>query len=436
MNPLRTIDKSEPLLVAISGGADSVALLHYLVMHNYYCIATHCNFHLRGDESDRDQEFVQAFCDHLSVPLHIAHFDTKKYAAENNMSIEMAAREQRYQYFDKLSDDLNIKYIAVAHHADDQSETFLLNLIRGTGIRGLSGMKPINGKIIRPLLKYSRQDIELYCRAHKLKFVTDSTNLSDAYVRNRIRHKVVPELKSINLSFLKTMRHNMQHLSDIAEIFAGLVEAFKGKAVVELEGQVLISMEHLQELQNPEPYIYEIVSPYGFSADSIHKMANCVDLHHWGRIFFTEKYRAIVDRFNLIIIPRDTDQESNEHLIEADQAEIFSPIHLTFRMFDKTEDFQMSKTTDKIHIDAEKIYFPLKLRHWENGDAFRPLGMKGYKKVSDFFVDNKFSQLEKEQTWLLLSGEEIIWIVGKRIDDRVKITEKTKQILELTVLNL
>ncbi|MBE6339903.1 MAG: tRNA lysidine(34) synthetase TilS [Bacteroidales bacterium] len=428
------IDKNKPVLVAVSGGADSVAMLHMLVGQGYYCIAAHCNFHLRGAESDADEVFVRSFCEELGVPCYVEHFDTRKYAQQKSVSIEMAARELRYQWFYSLLDKYDIPCVAVAHHADDAAETFMLNLVRGTGLKGLTGMKPVQGRVVRPMLRYSRQDIELYCRAHRLKFCTDSTNQSDAYVRNRIRHHVIPQLKTINPSFLRTMRNNMAHLNQIYSLFAQQASEFMKRAVVELEDQTLISMDNLQKLPEVEPFIFEILFPKGFSPDSIHKIARCVAEKRWGRILFSSKYRVIVDRFNLMIMPRDEQTENEETDIEMDQDEVYTPIHLKISTFERTDDYQVSKDANIAHFNADKVYFPLTLRHWRTGDMFRPLGMKGFKKLSDFFVDNKMNQVQKENAWILEAGGEIIWIVGMRIDDRFKITADCKEVLQIEII--
>lgn len=429
------IDKHHGVLVAVSGGADSISLLHWLVTHEYYCVAAHCNFHLRGAESDSDEAFVRQTCNDFGVPLHVAQFDTRRYAAERGISIEMAARELRYQWFDKLLDQLSLPCVAVAHHADDAVETFLLNLVRGTGIKGLSGMKTKQGRVVRPMLRYSRQDIELYCRAHKLKYVTDSSNNSDAYMRNRLRHQVVPQLKQINPSFLATMQANMMHLDQISALFSCQVSDFVKRAVVEVDDQMLISMEHLSELAYPEPFLFEILFSRGFRPDTIHRMARCVTERRWGRILFAPRYRAIVDRYNVIVMPRSTEQEVSVYDIEMGQSEVFCPLHLELHNFSLTPAFELSRSNTIAHFDAQKIEFPLTLRRWRNGDTFRPLGMKGFKKLSDFFVDNKLNRVEKEKVWVMEAGGEIAWIVGMRIDDRYKITPRSTEVLEIKILN-
>ena len=429
------IDKDKAVLVALSGGADSVAMLHMLVAQGYYCVAAHCNFHLRGAESDADEAFVRSFCEELGVPCLVQHFDTRKYAQQKSISIEMAARELRYQWFFQILDERNIPCVAVAHHADDAAETFMLNLVRGTGIKGLTGMKSLQGRVVRPMLRFSRQDIELYCRAHKLKFCTDSTNQSDAYVRNRIRHHVIPQFKTINPSFLRTMRNNMAHLNQIYSLFQRQVEEFAKRAVVELDDQMLISIDNLLKLPVIEPFIFEVLSPKGFTSDSIHKISRCVEDKRWGRILFSSKYKVIVDRYNLIVVSRDAQNENEEYDIEMDQNEVYEPIRLKISNFERTDDYQLSKDANIAHFDADKVYFPLTLRRWRTGDMFRPLGMKGFKKLSDFFVDKKMSRFEKDNTWILEAGGEIIWIVGQRIDDRFKITADCKEILQIELIS-
>ena len=434
MEQKRLLDKEKGVLVAISGGADSVALLHYLVNNGYYCVAAHCNFHLRGDESDRDEQFVRAYCQELSVPCHVVHFDTKAYSAEKGISIEMAARELRYQWFTKLVEQYSLQGVAVAHHSDDAVETFILNLVRGTGIRGLSGMKPRQGNVIRPLLHYSRQEIELYCRAHKLKYVTDSTNASDAYTRNRIRHNVIPQLKAINPSFLATMRGNMTHLNQICQLFDAQVQQFVKRSVVDIDGQTLIAMEHVKALPMIEPYIFELLFPKGFSADTVRKIVDCIEGERWGRVFYSPQHRALVDRYNIVIQPRDKEVEDREFDIQMDQPDMFKPIRLAIRSMQHDASFEFSRDSNVAHFNADKLYFPLTLRHWRNGDTFRPLGMKNFKKLQDFFVDQKFSIADKEKTWVLESGGEIVWIVGHRIDDRFKVVDNCKEILEIKLL--
>ncbi|MBQ3635887.1 MAG: tRNA lysidine(34) synthetase TilS [Bacteroidales bacterium] len=429
------IDRSRAVLVAISGGADSVALLHKLVSAGFHCVAAHCNFHLRGAESDRDEQFVRSFCDSLSVPLRVAHFDTRAFAEQNHLSIEMAARQLRYEWFESIMREDNIPTLAVGHHADDDVETFFLNLVRGTGPRGLSGMKPVNGHVVRPLLDMSRESVELYCKAHRLSFVTDSTNLHDEYSRNRIRHHVVPELKALNPAFLRTMQHNMHHLDDVYRLFLSMVADFEQRCVTEFDGQLLIPVEHLVALPNMEPYLFEILQRRGFSSASVRGIAICVALSKWGRVFYSPSARAVVDRFNLIVTPLSSQSDAATSIEIPDGTdELFFPLHLRLRRVEVSDDFRLSKDPSLVHLNADKLQFPLVLRHWRTGDFFRPLGMRGFKKLSDFFVDSKMSVVEKENTWILESAGEIVWILGRRIDDRFKFTDSCRNVLEIHLL--
>ncbi len=435
VNIERIVDKSRAVLVAVSGGADSVALLHMLVSAGYHCVAAHCNFHLRADESNSDEAFVRNFCDSLSVPLHVAHFDTTRFAAEEKISIEMAARRLRYDWFAQLLDSENIPVVAVAHHADDNVETFFLNLLRGTGLRGLTGMKRHAGRVVRPLLSMSRQAIENYCQIHHLSYVTDSTNLSDVYQRNRIRHRIVPEFKELNPSFLSTMRANMQHLDAVYALFMCEVEKFIARSVIEYDGQTLIPIEDLQQLPNPEPYLFEILSPQGFSGQTISAVARCIALSRWGRVFYSAQYRAVVDRYNVIVDQRSEPGTPSSVEVDSMTDEVFYPLHLRFRRFSPQPNYVVSRNPRVAHLDASKIDYPLVVRHWCRGDTFRPLGMKGFKKVSDFFVDSKMSVVEKESAWMILSAGEIVWIVGRRIDDRFKVSPSCKDILEIELID-
>lgn len=426
------ISDYKKMLVAVSGGADSVALLHMLVDSGMQCRAVHCNFHLRGDESDRDEAYVRRLCAALGVPLHVEHFDTKGYAVEHKVSIEMAARELRYELFDKLLDEFDLPVVAVAHHADDAVETFMLNISRGTGIKGLTGMKSLQGRVVRPLLGMSRCDIEKYCDERHIEYCTDSTNLEDEYTRNKIRHNIVQVFKEINPSFLRTMRGTMDHLSQVYGVFLRDVERFKQRAMTEEGGEIRIDIQEILALgEDAEVYLFEILNSEGFTADSIKKI--CKTLRKGdgcGKVWYGAKKRAIIDRLCLILAQCDISFAS---FAVDGEGEIATPIKM--RVEEKVVDssFILSKEPTKIDLDADKVKFPLIIRRWRDGDRFRPLGMKGWKKVSDFFVDQKMGLREKEECWIMESGGEIIWIVGRRIDDRFKWTKETKRVIEIEI---
>ncbi|MDO4461644.1 MAG: tRNA lysidine(34) synthetase TilS [Bacteroidia bacterium] len=420
----------EKVLVAVSGGADSVALLHLLWREGHECMAVHCNFHLRGEEADRDERYVRELCGELGVPLHVEHFDTRGYAQEHKVSIEMAARELRYALFEKMLDEHDIPVVAVAHHADDSAETFMLNVARGTGIRGLAGMKEVQGRVIRPLLWMSRLDIERYCEEHKLRYVTDSSNLEDEYTRNKIRHNIIPVFKSINPSFLNTMRETMGHLRGVYNIYMREIERFKREAISIENDEVHISLKKLREIDDVEVYLFEILYEYGFSADSVSKISQAIETNGCGKVWHSNTHRLIFDRECLILAQSRVSFASYtiEHVGEIDM-----PIWMKIEKIDIGEGYKISRDAKCVDVDAEKIEFPLTIRSWREGDRFRPLGMKGWKKLSNFFVDQKMGQTEKERCLLLESGGEIIWVVGRRVDDRVKVTEGTKSIIRLTI---
>lgn len=420
----------EKILVAVSGGADSVALLHKLWKEGHKCMAVHCNFHLRGEEADRDETYVRELCKKLDIPLHVEHFDTKSYAKEHRISIEMAARELRYSLFERLLDEHDIQAVAVAHHADDAAETFMLNVARGTGIRGLAGMKEIQGRVVRPLLGESRLDIERYCDENGLCFVTDSSNLEDEYTRNKIRHNIIPVFKSINPSFLNSMKETMRHLSSVYSIFQKEIERFKREAVTHNGDEIQISLSKLRELEDAETYLFEILSEYGFSADSVHKISQAINTKACGKTWYSGTHRVIFDRLCLILAQSESKFAS--YNIEG-IGETNTPIRIKIEREETKEGFRVSRDANCVHLDADKIGFPLTIRNWREGDRFKPLGMKGWKKLSDFFVDQKMGQTEKERCWIIESNGEIIWVVGRRIDDRVKVTKETRNVIKLTI---
>lgn len=425
------IERGKPVLVAISGGADSVALLHILVTAGYDCVAAHCNFHLRGADSDSDESFVRSFCGSMGVPLRVAQFDTLAYAASHKASVEMAARELRYDWFFSILDETGIPAVAVAHHADDAAETFLLNLTRGTGLRGLTGMKAVQGRVVRPMLGVSRREVELYCMAHGLSFVTDCTNNSDDYARNRIRHHVIPELKALNPSFLTTMGRNMDHLSQVFALFEAQVEAFRQASVSQSDGGIAISACGLSRLPEPEPFIFEVLAPLGFSPKSIHDVAHCLAERRFGRLFFAPGWRAVVDRSGILAQPMTAGAADEQAVVESCPAHVSSPLRVEVAVLPKPEGYAFSRDPFVMHLDADKVAMPLTLRRWRQGDAFRPLGMRGEKKLSDFFVDCKLSRPQKESVWVAEAAGRIVCVLGMRIDDRVKVSPQTTNILEI-----
>ena len=417
----------QPVLVAVSGGADSMALLHLLKNRRINICAAHCNFNLRGEESDGDQRLVEEYCEQHEIKLYIKSFDTNHYAVENKVSIEMAARELRYGWFNSLIDDHQFEALITGHHGNDSIETFFLNLVRGTGVKGLSGIQYRNGNILRPLLDFSRLQIEEYCNQHEILFRYDSSNSDVQYLRNKIRHEVIPVLEQMNPSFFNTMLHNMEHLQEAEMLLQEVVERFKAEVLVDEHEKVLIPISKLNLYAEKKTILFEVLRPYGFNASVVDDVICHLDGIS-GKQFFSETHRLIKDRHNLLVMPKE--EITVDHFwLEEGEREL--PIKVEAKMYKIPADFSFSTNPRLIHLDADLVDLPLLFRKWQEGDRFMPLGMSQYKKVSDFFIDNKFSLADKEQAWIAISGEDIVWIAGHRIDDRFKITKRTKHILEV-----
>lgn len=416
------------IIVGVSGGSDSVALLHILHHLGYECIVAHCNFHLRGDESYRDEYFVEKLAKKLNFKYFITHFDTKKYVEDAGMSVEMAARELRYAWFEKIRKENKAEAIAVAHHQDDSVETVLLNLIRGTGIRGLSGMLPKNGKIIRPLLAIYHDDVLAYLKDNELDYVDDSTNAEDIFIRNKIRLKIIPLMETINPSVKQAISRSSSNLYQAEKIYLKYIEEAKSKV---FSGNKITISELLKQ-EEAQTVLYEILTPYGFTPSTIDDIFDSIEGQS-GKIFFSSFHRLIKDRDTLIIEETPLLPDNKIFLITETDTKISEPIKLNISSFIKTSDFAVDKDQNILCIDKDEVAFPLIIRRWSHGDWFKPLGMKGSKKLSDYFTDRKFSLVDKENTWLLCSGDNIIWIIGERVDDRFKITKHTKEVLKIEI---
>lgn len=418
--------EERPVLVGLSGGADSVALLGLLVRLGYPCIAAHCNFHLRGEESLRDERFAEDFAVHvLGVPFYKTDFDTTGYAAERHLSIEMAARELRYEWFERMRLELGAQAIAVAHHRDDSVETLLMNLVRGSGIRGLTGIRPKNGFVVRPLLAVSRQELLQWLAEQSYTYVTDSTNLSDVYTRNFIRLKVLPLLEEINPSVKSSIARTAEHLSAAEAIYLETIRKARQEIVT---SDHRLSIPALMRYPAPETILYELLKPYGFTrlvADEVFLSLS----KESGKLFYAPDYRLVKDREYLLVVPRDQEGKPTTYTLEAEEGVWHEPIELSCRKIVLSSGFRLEKDKRTAYLDYDKLRFPLVLRTWQEGDWFVPFGMKGRKKLSDYFSDHKFSRIQKEQTWLLCSGNDIVWIVGERSDNRFRIDERTKSVL-------
>lgn len=424
-----SVSENERILVAVSGGADSVALLHLLLASGFYCVVAHCNFSLRGDESDGDEEFVRQFCLNYNVPCRVKKFDTIGYASDNGISIEMAARDLRYGWFDELLNLEELKSIATGHHGNDAMETFFLNLVRGTGIKGLTGISWRRGAVIRPLLYAQSSEIVNYCKVNQLAYRIDSSNADSSILRNKIRHQVIPLFTEMNPAFFQTMQSNMGLLKEISEVFKSDVDKFREHVVVIEEGSVLISLSLIKEYQHHKSLLFEILHPYGFNSAIIDEVLKGLDGLP-GRQYFSETHRLVRDRYNLILVERKPETKDFFY-IQAGETIITEPLALSLRIFTRNHEFSYSTDPKVAHFDASLIDFPLEIRRWNNGDQFQPLGMNQFKKMSDFFIDGKYSLIDKEHTWLLISNNDIIWVIGKRLDNRYKVTGITQVVLEI-----
>ncbi|MDR1644471.1 MAG: tRNA lysidine(34) synthetase TilS [Tannerellaceae bacterium] len=414
----------KPVIVGLSGGSDSVALLAILSRLGHQCIAAHCNFHLRNEESDRDASFAGDFACTLGIPFYKTDFDTRRYASRKRISIEMAARELRYDWFEELRQQLDAQAIAVAHHQDDSVETFLMNLTRGTGIKGLRGIQPKNGFIIRPLLATGRDEILAWIEQEKLTHVTDSSNLSDIYTRNFIRLRLLPLLENLNPSVKEAIVRTSGHLSDIETIYQSVIE--KARTSVMKENNC-ISITKLLQFPSPGTILYELLTPFHFSRIVTEDIFSSLQKES-GKTFYSPTHRLIKDRTYLLLSPI---KEANAHSYTIDMENTLwhGPINLSLHKITIDKEFCPEKSTSSASFDYDKIEFPLTLRTWRPGDWFVPFGMRGRKKLSNYFSDRKYSLIDKEKTWILCSGEDIIWIVGERIDDRFKIETTTKTVL-------
>ena len=415
----------KPVLVGVSGGADSIALLTVLVELGYSCIVGHCNFHLRGEESMRDECFTETYARKLGLPFVKVDFNTRDYAAEHHLSVEMAARELRYAWFEEMRCVHDAQAIAVAHHRDDNVETVLMNLIRGSGIRGMSGIRPKNGFVIRPLLSVARQEILQWLAERQLEYVTDSTNLSAAYTRNFIRLRVLPLLETINPSVRTAINRTAEHLAETESLFA-YVMADARKRVFEAENR--LSIKALMQYPSPKTVLFELLKAFHFTPSSVDEIFLSLNKES-GKLFFSSSHRLVKDRDCLLLSPLAAAGEKEVYFLTGEEGCWSGPIDLAFSRIVRTEELHIQKDKDIAYFDLDKLKFPLVLRHWQQGDWFVPLGMQGRKKLSDYFSDKKFSRLEKEQVWLLCSGDEVIWIVGERSDNRFRVECATKRCL-------
>jgi tRNA(Ile)-lysidine synthase len=419
------------IIVGVSGGADSVVLLNILLSLGYDCIVAHCNFHLRMEESDRDELFVRNLAKELKVPSYFIDFETTKYAEEHKISIEMAARDLRYAWFYELLYHHDAQAIVVAHHVDDSIETMLMNLVRGTGLKGLTGIQPRNHKVVRPLLCCSRLEIENYLVIHDLDHIEDSTNASVNYQRNKFRNEVFPLLEEINPSVRQTLYESLNRFEGNLIIYQQAIDKIVQEIIQQKNGLVLMDIDLIKKQAHIPTVMYEFLHPYNFSPALIEQITDKLDGES-GKVFFSDTHRLLKDR-KYLVLSMIEENTIDEYRVEEDDTVIELPFQMKISRQIKTSDFEISKELNRVHVDSAKIVFPLKIRRWKEGDTFFPFGMKQQKKISDFFINNKLSLVEKEHSWILESNNEVIWIIGQRLDNRFRVTKETTEVTEFKI---
>ena len=422
---------SQRILIAVSGGVDSMVLADLSGKAGINYALVHCNFQLRGAESDGDEEFVRKYAEKTGCRLFVKSFDTKEYARLNGVSIEMAARELRYDYFNELRRQSGYDLIATAHHQDDLIETFFINLIRKTGIRGLTGISVKSGNLIRPLLFANRNMILNYATREGIPFREDSSNASVVINRNYIRHKILPGLEEINPSARKNILESIQNLKEVEEIFLNVIKKTKEEVTGIEQENLVIFTDKLLKTDYPRVLLYEMLSSYHFNSSVIKEIFSSLE-DEPGKQFYSPTHRVVKDRGKLIVT-RNTVKSPAVFYIEEGDLELFNPINLKINWFD-AKGFSIPHDSTIACLDYDKLFFPLIVKTWLTGEYFRPLGMKGFKKISDFFIDEKLSIPEKENAWILYSGNKVAWVMGHRIDDRFKITSKTSKIYKLEII--
>ena len=427
----RLINKDERILLAVSGGIDSMVMAHLFIRAGIEIGIAHCNFSLRGQDSDLDEELVRKFAAENNISFFDVRFDTKTYAAEKGISIQMAARDLRYSWFEKIRKKHGFDSVAIAHNLNDNIETFLINLTRGTGISGLSGIRKTRDRVIRPLLFATRKSIENYCREYMIEYREDRSNAETKYTRNKIRHLVLPLLAEINPSIESTLNETSERLNEINEIFTAFINKLQKKLIRKDQQILKIEISRLGPFIGNSAVMFELFRPFGLRSLSLTDLRNIIT-GQTGSEIVTGTHRILKNRDELIITEISSKEDTSYHfgtIRELSECPLISSV----REMNITRRFRLPVSRKTACLDREKISFPLVIRSWKNGDHFFPLGMKNKKKLSDYFIDNKVSIITKENSRILISGGKIVWIIGDRIDDRFKVTDSTRKVLIIKI---
>lgn len=425
---------SDRTLLAVSGGKDSVLMAHLFHHAGLKFAIAHCNFNLRGEDSDFDERFVRTLADEFKIPCHAIKFDTKKRAEEDKISIQMAARVLRYEWFEEIRTQFGYDSISVAHHQNDFTETILLNLVRGTGISGLHGILPKRGKIIRPLLFLTREEIDEVVAAEKLEFREDQSNLSSKYARNKIRLEVIPKLKELNPILEQTFRENGRRFSELEEFLRIKVEELRNELFIPFRSEsYTIDLHRLKQLKPINLLLYELFKPFLFNEDVLNDLVKSWDGQS-GKQYQSATHQITLDRERLLLTPREVASAQRTKLNHGESAINFSGYDITILELVPNE-IRFEKGREVAYFDADLLVFPLLFRNWQKGDYFYPLGLKGKKKLSDYFTNLKIPIVEKTNIPILENGNgDIIWIAGYRTDERYKILPTTQKVIKLEIV--
>ncbi len=423
----------DKILLTVSGGVDSMVMMSLFAASGYRFGVAHCNFQLRGQESDEDEELVAEQARRYGVELFNRRFDTQGEMERTGESMEMAARRLRYTWFRSLCDEHGYNVIAIAHHINDSIETFFINMLRGTGLRGLTGISVQAGRIVRPLMFATRKDILDYATAHRIPYREDSSNRSTKYLRNKVRLGIVPMLREINPQFTTVMRRNISRLTDAQTFIDRSVELIRRDAMTEQGGLYTLHVDRIDASLPLGYVVYEILnSMFGFKGDTVDALCHALQQNNTGRRFYSREWVATIDR-GRIVIGRIADEDTCMTQVEQGVLRSYcgsSVLHYEYCDIDMIDSVT---TPDNVAlVDADKLRFPLTLRRWQQGDWFVPFGMSGRKKVSDFLIDAKVSMAEKSRQFVLLSGDDVVWLVGRRADDRFRLTRQTENVLKIT----
>ena len=421
----------DKLLLAVSGGIDSVVLCELCHKAGFDFAIVHCNFQLRGEDSDRDENFVRQLAVKYNTPFYVARFDAKKEAKQRKLSTQETARELRYKWFEETRKTEGYNYVLTAHHADDNVETVLMNFFRGTGIRGIGGIEPKHDQVIRPLLFARRNELEEFLEEHELSFASDFTNLREDYSRNYFRIKVIPFLEKIYPQANENILDNIGRFREVELLYKQAIEQHKKKLLEPRGNEIHIPVLKLKKSEPIHTIVYEIVKDFGFTSQQVSEVIALLDSES-GKYICSSTHRIIKNRKWIIIAPLQAEEADHIIIEEGVRNLEFGIGHLSIASFPDSQ-FPIPDSPAIANLDADEIHYPLMLRKWKQGDYFYPLGMKKKKKLARFFIDQKLSKTEKEKTWVIEMDRKILWVVGHRIDDRFKVTDKTKTVLQLAI---